>query len=148
MSKKIMKKFYSILPLLVLPGLLMSAVLPFILPALKLMTVGVGMLNQMALTGAVFTLLRNNAFNDKYHKRIIYVNEGYKNAKPPVVVENEHEHIYYNDDKFLEGNNEHGLPSDWDGQYYAAGSSEFQPGYYYKTKRNDKSQSLSKQSSF
>lgn len=67
--------------MLLLPGLIMSAILPFVLPALKLMTVGVGILNNMALTGAVFTLLRNNAFSDKYEHKIIYANEGYKNEK-------------------------------------------------------------------
>lgn len=79
--KKLQKQFYNVLPLLLLPGLIMSAILPFVLPALKLMTVGVGMINNMALSGAVFTLLRNNAFSDKYEHKIIYVNEGYKNEK-------------------------------------------------------------------
>lgn len=80
--KKMTKKFYNILPYLMVPGLIMSAILPFVLPALKLMTVAVGMLNNMALSGAVFTLLRNNAFShDNYEKRIIYLNEGYKNEK-------------------------------------------------------------------
>lgn len=87
--KKAKKTFYKVLPLLVLPGLIMSAILPFVLPALKLMVVGVGMLNNMALTGAVFTLLRNNAFNDKYEHKVIYVNEGYKNEK--------HAHIHEHD---------------------------------------------------
>ncbi|KAJ2942662.1 hypothetical protein O0L34_g2133 [Tuta absoluta] len=81
MSKKMMKEFYNVIPVLLLPGLVMSAVLPFILPALKMTTVVVGMLNNMALSGAVFTLLRNNAFNDHYEKKIIYVNEGYKNEE-------------------------------------------------------------------
>ncbi|KAG6461416.1 hypothetical protein O3G_MSEX012613 [Manduca sexta] len=80
-KKKFTKMFYKIVPFLVLPGLLMSAVLPFILPALKMMTIGAGMLNNMALTGAVFTLLRNNAFNDKYEHKVLYVNAGYKNEK-------------------------------------------------------------------
>lgn len=91
--KKMQKKFYSILPLLVLPGLIMSAILPFVLPALKMMTVGVVMLNNMALSGAVFTLLRNNAFSDKYEHKIIYVNEGYKNEKiSPVYVHDENQY--------------------------------------------------------
>ncbi|KAI5638871.1 hypothetical protein NE865_08573 [Phthorimaea operculella] len=81
MSKKTMKEFYNLIPVLLLPGLVMSAILPFVLPALKMTTILVGMLNNMALSGAVFTLLRNNAFNDHYEKKIIYVNEGYKNEK-------------------------------------------------------------------
>ncbi|CAG9578841.1 unnamed protein product [Danaus chrysippus] len=81
--KKITKQFYAIMPLLILPGLLMSAILPFFLPTLKMMTLATGMLNNMALTGAVFTLLRNNAFNDKYQKKVIYLNKGYVNDKYP-----------------------------------------------------------------
>lgn len=59
----------------------MAAVIPFILPALKLLTLAAVVINNMAFTGAVFTLLRNNAFNDKYEHKVIYVNEGYKNEK-------------------------------------------------------------------
>ncbi|XP_045768509.1 uncharacterized protein LOC123869568 [Maniola jurtina] len=80
-SKKFEKYFYELVPFILLPGLLMSAVLPFFLPTLKMMTLGAGMLNNMALTGAVFTLLRNNAFNDKYEKKVIYLNNGYLNDK-------------------------------------------------------------------
>ncbi|XP_023935407.2 uncharacterized protein LOC112043947 [Bicyclus anynana] len=79
--KKLEKYFYELVPFMVLPGLLMSAVLPFFLPTLKMMTLGAGLLNNMALTGAVFTLLRNNAFNDKYEKKVIYLNDGYLNDK-------------------------------------------------------------------
>ncbi|XP_038214697.1 uncharacterized protein LOC119834413 [Zerene cesonia] len=76
--KKMTKMFYQALPFLIFPGLIMSAVLPFFLPTLKMATLATVMLNNMALTGAVFTLLRNNAFNDhKYPKRVIYVNAGY-----------------------------------------------------------------------
>ncbi|XP_026752206.2 uncharacterized protein LOC113512505 [Galleria mellonella] len=73
------KKFYNIVPYLLLPGLIMSAILPFVLPAMKLMTIGAVMLNNMAFTGAVFTLLRNNAFNDKYEYKVKYINAGYTN---------------------------------------------------------------------
>ncbi|XP_028172988.1 uncharacterized protein LOC114361953 [Ostrinia furnacalis] len=89
--KKMRKKFYAIIPYLLLPGLIMSAVLPFVLPALKMMTVAVGMLNNMALSGAIFTLLRNNAFNDKYDKKVIYVNEGYSNEKAATIQDNKPE---------------------------------------------------------
>ncbi|CAH2108172.1 unnamed protein product [Euphydryas editha] len=80
-TKKLQKQFYKIMPLLLLPGLIMSAILPFVLPSLKMMTLAAGMLNNMALTGAVFTLLRNNAFDDTYQKKVIYVNNGYLNDK-------------------------------------------------------------------
>ncbi|KAJ2942589.1 hypothetical protein O0L34_g2056 [Tuta absoluta] len=77
-SKKIMKNFYNVIPAMILPGLVMSAILPFILPALKMTTILVGMLNNMALSGAVFTLLRNNAFGTTTESKVVYVNEGYK----------------------------------------------------------------------
>ncbi|XP_011560004.3 uncharacterized protein LOC105390400 [Plutella xylostella] len=101
--KKLRKKFYAIVPLLLIPGLVMSAVLPFVLPALKMSVLGAGMLNQMALTGAIFTLLRNNAFSDYYEKKVIYVNKGYQNEKKhrPVHIEEEiHSHTV--DDGFYE----------------------------------------------
>lgn len=109
----------------------MSAVLPFVLPALKLMTVAVGVLNNMALTGAVFTLLRNNAFTDYNHK-ILYVNSGYKNEmKEPVHFEEEPAPVHENyDTYYAESNaydqglgdfNKHegvSLNSNWVSQYY------------------------------
>ncbi|XP_047989751.1 uncharacterized protein LOC125229028 [Leguminivora glycinivorella] len=78
--KKLRQRFYAMVPMLLIPGLIMSAILPFVLPALKMMVMGTVMLNNMALTSAIFSLLRDNAFNDNYtHKRIIYTNHGYKN---------------------------------------------------------------------
>ncbi|XP_050674022.1 uncharacterized protein LOC126971676 [Leptidea sinapis] len=75
--KQLDKMIENFFPLIILPGLIMSAILPFFLPGLKMMTLAAGMLNNMALTGAVFTLLRNNAFNDKSRRKIIYINNGY-----------------------------------------------------------------------
>lgn len=77
---------------MVVPGLIMSAIFPFILPGLKMMTLMVVMMNNMALSGAIFTLLRNNAFNDKYEHKVIYVNDGYKNEK--YAATNIEEHIH------------------------------------------------------
>ena len=90
--KKLKKSFYKFAPLMLVPGLMMSAIFPFILPGLKMMTLMVGMMNNMALTGAIFTLLRNNAFNDKYEHKVIYVNDGYNNEK--YAATNIEEHIH------------------------------------------------------
>ncbi|XP_041988699.1 uncharacterized protein LOC121740051 [Aricia agestis] len=79
--KKMHKMISKVLPLLVIPGLIMSAILPFFLPSLKMMTMAAGMLNNMALSGAVFTLLRNNVFDEHNRKRIIYINNGYDKHK-------------------------------------------------------------------
>ncbi|CAH2245029.1 jg17426 [Pararge aegeria aegeria] len=99
--KKFEKYFYELVPFILLPGLLMSAVLPFLLPTLKMMTIGAGMLNNMALTGAVFTLLRNNAFNDKYEKKVIYLNNGYLNDKYEPLADSPSEFVVEGDfDKF------------------------------------------------
>lgn len=108
------KRFYRVVPFLLLPGLLMAAVLPFVLPALKMMTIATVMLNNMALSGAVFTLLRNNAFADKYHKKIIYVNEGYKNEKHlHHHFADESQHVYYNDEEPGIGNHVPVAPPQW-----------------------------------
>lgn len=132
--KKMRKAFYNIVPYLLLPGLIMSAILPFVLPALKMMTVAVGMLNNMALSGAIFTLLRNNAFNDKYDKKVIYVNEGYMNEKHADIIHDHEPETDYN----YEASQVHSIPAhisgsdfdiveeipetsntDWIKQYYA-----------------------------
>ncbi|CAK1540457.1 unnamed protein product [Leptosia nina] len=86
--KKMMELFYKVLPILILPGLVLSASFPFFLPTLKMATMATMMLNKMALTGAIFTLLRNNAFNDHhYPKRVIYINAGYgKHKYDPIIV--------------------------------------------------------------
>ncbi|XP_072938831.1 uncharacterized protein [Epargyreus clarus] len=91
--KKMRKYFYQLLPALLIPGLIMSAVLPFVLPAFKMMVVGAGMLNNMALMGAVFTLLRNNAFNDNHLNKVIYINDGYKNERLRPLADEINEHI-------------------------------------------------------
>lgn len=126
--KKAKETFYKILPLLIVPGLIMSAILPFVLPALKMLTLLAGMINNMAFTGAVFTLLRNNAFNDKYEHKVIYVNEGYDNEKHTHITHEDHHGGFENyeeskDEFVIEDDNgghieEHPLNSDWIKQYY------------------------------
>lgn len=98
------KAFYRIVPMLLIPPLIMSAVLPFVLPAMKMMVLGVGMLNQMALVGAVFTLMRNNAFKDSYEKKVIYINSGYKNEKKPAPSVH-HEHKFHGPPQFPHASN-------------------------------------------
>lgn len=111
--KKLRKQFYRIVPLLLVPGLIMSAILPFVLPALKMSVMAVGMLNNMALSSAVFTLLRNNAFDDRYEKKVVYVNEGWRNEKPHLEREETkfhevYEHFDDNNNYFNHGSeNEH-----------------------------------------
>lgn len=85
------KAFYRIVPMLLIPPLIMSAILPFVLPAMKILILWTGMINQMALMGAIFTLMRNNAFQDSYEKKVIYVNDGYKNEKKPPRIKYHHE---------------------------------------------------------
>lgn len=102
--KKLRKQFYRIAPLLLIPGLIMSAILPFVLPALKMSVVAVGMLNNMALSSAVFTLLRNNAFDDRYEKKVVYVNAGWRNKKPHLHEEETQFHDVY---EHVNDNNNH-----------------------------------------
>lgn len=92
--KKIQKDFYKLAPFMLVPGLFISAILPFVLPSLKMMVLTVGMMNQMALVGAIFTILRNNAFNDKYEHKVVYVNSGYDNEKLQLSPSNTEEHFH------------------------------------------------------
>ncbi|CAG9785491.1 unnamed protein product [Diatraea saccharalis] len=105
-SRGMKNTFYNIVPYLLLPGLLMSAVLPFVLPALKMMTIAVGMLNNMALSGAIFTLLRNNAFNDRYDKKVMYVNHGYKNEKKHYKHHHHHHQLHHPEVYEVQNDNE------------------------------------------
>ncbi|KAJ8730854.1 hypothetical protein PYW08_002267 [Mythimna loreyi] len=102
--KKLKKYAYQFAPLMLVPGLVMSAIFPFILPGLKMMTLMVGMMNNMALMGAIFTILRNNAFDDKYEHKVVYVNDGYRNEKYAATNLEEHIHsdhigLLYDDSK-------------------------------------------------
>lgn len=94
--KKIQKEFYKFAPILLAPGMFMSAMVPFILPSLKMMVVMVGLMNQAALVGAIFTILRNNAFDDKYEHKVVYVNSGYENEKLKFASSNNEEHFHTN----------------------------------------------------
>ncbi|KOB75263.1 Uncharacterized protein OBRU01_07945 [Operophtera brumata] len=149
--KKLKKTFYKIIPLLVLPGLIMSAILPFVLPALKMMTLAAGMINNMAFTGAVFTLLRNNAFNDKYQHRVIYVNEGYKNEKLAHFkhAHDELENYEESKDDFVIGDDNGGaieempLNSGWIQQYYGPNAhDEYLQASGDQYKRSSKTQNI------
>uniref|UniRef100_A0A2A4JEX8 Osiris 18 n=1 Tax=Heliothis virescens TaxID=7102 RepID=A0A2A4JEX8_HELVI len=118
--KKLKKYAYRFAPLMLVPGLVMSAIFPFILPGLKMMTLMVGMMNNMALMGAVFTMLRNNAFNDKYEHKVVYVNSGYDNEKYYAAANTE-EHIHTNhigslfdDSKRPLRHEDHGYGEDFD----------------------------------
>ncbi|XP_075974100.1 uncharacterized protein LOC142975248 [Anticarsia gemmatalis] len=94
--KKLQKEFYKLAPIFLAPGLFISAIVPFVLPSLKMMILMVGFMNQMALAGAVFTILRNNAFNDKYEHKVVYVNNGYENEKFKFAASNNEEHFHTN----------------------------------------------------
>lgn len=77
--KMSMKKVKDLIPYLIIPGFLMSGILPWIMPGIKMAVMMVGMMNQMAFTSALFMLVRNYVFNSRQDEHIIYVNHGYKN---------------------------------------------------------------------
>ncbi|KAJ0175635.1 hypothetical protein K1T71_008794 [Dendrolimus kikuchii] len=133
--KKMKKSFYKILPFLMVPGLIMSAILPFVLPALKMMVVGVGILNNMALSGAVFTLLRNNAFSDRYDKKVIYVNAGYKNEKHSTIQYKNPTHdnydTHYSDFTHHSDHDEHTFGEDLETIEEVPANSDWLKQYYY-----------------
>lgn len=117
--KKMKKALYKFAPLMLVPGLVMSAIFPFILPGLKMMTLMVVMMNNMALMGAIFTILRNNAFNNKYEHKVVYVNDGYNNEKYAATNIEEHVHsdhfgVLYDDTKRPPKHEDHTFGEDYD----------------------------------
>lgn len=75
----ILQKYF---PYLIVPGLIMSGLLPWILPAIKLVVMAVTMVNQMAFTTALMAVIRSYIFDTTKNDHIIYINQGYKKHKP------------------------------------------------------------------
>ncbi|CAH0558580.1 unnamed protein product [Brassicogethes aeneus] len=74
-----MKKVKEYIPYLIVPGLIMSGVLPWVLPGINMVAMFLSMINQMAFTSSLFALVRGYIFNNERDEHIIYVNHGYKN---------------------------------------------------------------------
>ncbi|KAF2879889.1 hypothetical protein ILUMI_26284 [Ignelater luminosus] len=77
-SKMSMK---NMIPFMLVPGLLLAGIMPWVIPKLKMLVMAVGMLNQMAFTGALFSLVRGYVFDSAPNEHIFYINHGYLNEK-------------------------------------------------------------------
>lgn len=78
MERKMKMSMKNILPYLIVPGLLMAGILPWILPGVKILVMFVSMINQMAFTSALFALIRGYIFDTEQEEHIVYINNGYK----------------------------------------------------------------------
>lgn len=78
-SRKTMMRRW--IPLMLVPGLLLAGIMPWVMPQIKMIVMVVGFMNQMAFTTALFTLIRSYVFDNSPNENIFYVNHGYKNEK-------------------------------------------------------------------
>lgn len=71
----------NMIPFMLVPGLLLAGIMPWVIPQLKMMVMAVGILNQVAFTSALFSLVRGYVFDTVPNEHIFYVNHGYSNEK-------------------------------------------------------------------
>ncbi|KAF5301543.1 hypothetical protein FQR65_LT08848 [Abscondita terminalis] len=71
----------KIIPFLLVPGLLLAGMLPWIVPQLKMMVMAVGFMNQIAFSTALFSFIRGYIFDRTEKEHVFYVNHGYKNKE-------------------------------------------------------------------
>lgn len=68
---------------LLVPALIMSGLVPYILPPIKMAVMFVSMMTNMAFTSALFTLVRSYIFDPRpEEENVVYYNYGYKKKAP------------------------------------------------------------------
>ncbi|VEN36852.1 unnamed protein product [Callosobruchus maculatus] len=83
---------------LLVPGFLMAGILPWVMPKLQMVAMMLSMVNNMAFTSALFTLIRNFIFERESAQHVLYINNGYKKKNRHRNQYKEHQHhapIYY-----------------------------------------------------
>lgn len=83
-ERKMKMKMGDFLPYLIAPAFFMAGIMPWILPKLKMAVMVVGLINNIAFSQALFSLIRNYVFNTVPEEHIIYLNNGYKNKNKHV----------------------------------------------------------------
>ncbi|CAH1990712.1 unnamed protein product [Acanthoscelides obtectus] len=63
---------------LLVPGFILSGLLPWVMPKLQMIAMALSMVNNMAFTSALFTLIRNFIFERESAQNVLYINNGYK----------------------------------------------------------------------
>ncbi|XP_044743672.1 uncharacterized protein LOC123305899 [Chrysoperla carnea] len=74
-------KMKNIMPILLIPSVISTTFLPLMLPGIKMMVMFVMMINQMAFSMALMSLIRGMIFGPRVEDEIVYVNKGYQNEK-------------------------------------------------------------------
>ncbi|XP_076253601.1 uncharacterized protein LOC143192028 [Rhynchophorus ferrugineus] len=79
----IMSKFNknSMSPYIMMPALVISGILPWILPGLKMAAGFVQMINQIAFMAGLMSLVRGFVFDQNPSEHVVYVNNGYHKNK-------------------------------------------------------------------
>lgn len=83
-ERKMKMNTSNILALLFAPAMFIAGMMPWILPGVKMAVMMVTMMNNMAFSSALFTLIRGYIFDTRPDDHILYINNGYKNHHQPV----------------------------------------------------------------
>ncbi|KAJ8961748.1 hypothetical protein NQ318_021349 [Aromia moschata] len=81
-ARKMMGSTNNAMQYMLVPGFLMAGILPWIMPWLQMAVMGLGMVNNMAFTSALFSLVRSYVFEKEPDEHVVYVNHGYRKKKP------------------------------------------------------------------
>lgn len=73
----------NVLALLFIPAMWIAGIMPWVLPGIKMAAMMVTMMNNMAFSSALFSLIRGYLFDTQKEDHIVYLNYGYKNNGPP-----------------------------------------------------------------
>nr|CAI5820445.1 unnamed protein product [Callosobruchus analis] len=93
---------------LLVPGFLMAGILPWVMPKLQMVVMMLSMVNNMAFTSALFTLIRNFIFERETAQHVLYINNGYKkknrhrNTEKPYKEHQGHAPVYYEHQDYQE----------------------------------------------
>lgn len=71
----------NVLALLLIPAMWIAGMMPWVLPGIKMVVMMVTMMNNMAFSSALFSLIRGYLFDTRTEDHIVYLNYGYKNGQ-------------------------------------------------------------------
>lgn len=71
----------NVVALLFIPAMWIAGMMPWVLPGIKMVVMFVTMMNNMAFSSALFSLIRGYLFDTRPEDHVIYLNYGYKNGQ-------------------------------------------------------------------
>lgn len=80
-ERKMKMSTSNILALLFIPAMWIAGMMPWILPGVKMAVMMVTMMNNMAFSTALFSLIRGYLFDTRPDDHVVYLNYGYKNGQ-------------------------------------------------------------------